>query len=86
MTKNKIHHIKNYNFYMGVPARFASPSGFPLIVLGRKAGGSILVADSSFLRSLCRSCCPAASALAGYPLQSLTQNHLYFSDFSKLIM
>ena len=47
-------------------------SGFPLIVRGRKTVGSI-VAVSSFLRSLCRSCCPAASTLAGYPLQSLAQ-------------
>ena len=48
MKKNKIRHIKNYNFYLGVPARYASPSGFPLQLRRRWLMG-LMVADSSFL-------------------------------------
>ena len=48
MTKNRICHIRDYTINLGVPARFASLSGFPLIVRGRKTVG-IMVADSSFL-------------------------------------
>ena len=54
MAINKFHYKKNYNNDPGVPA---SPSRFPLIVRGRKTVG-LMVADKSFLRSLCRSLCP----------------------------
>ena len=39
MAQNISHYVTDYIFDLGVPARFASPSGFPLIVRGRKAVG-----------------------------------------------
>ena len=57
--------------HLGVPAslRFAvalSAATPQALVMG------LMVANSSFLRSLCRSLCPKAPAFAVFPLQSLT--------------
>ena len=62
-----INHINN----LGVPARKLavglSAHSLQALAMGR------MVADSSSRRSLCRSLPPKAPAIAGYPLQSLTQ-------------
>ena len=63
MIENKIRHIINYNNDLGVPAR--------KLAVGRSAttpqsfAAGLMVADSSFLRSLCRSLCPCSLRLCG---------------------
>jgi len=66
---------------LGVPVRFASPSRFPLIVRSRLPWGSWSRAVASAGRSAAP-CAPTASAFAGYPLQSLTQNKIVIGNFA----
>ena len=67
---------------LGVPARrlavglsAATPQALAM---------ELMVADSSFLRSLCRSLCPKATAFAVFPLQSLTQSIFPFRNYNVL--
>jgi len=82
MTKNKNRHLKDYIYVLGVPARSASPVALYAATPQALAMG-LMVADSSFLRSLCRSLCPKTPAFAGFTLQSLTQ--IDFCSFVFLI-
>ena len=76
MTKNKICHVEDHIFFLGVPARKLAV-GLSAATPQALAMG-LMVAGSSFLRSLCRSLCPKAPAFAGFPLQSLTQRNSIF--------
>ena len=77
MSLNKIHYIKDPDFYLGVPA---SPSRFPLQVRGRKTVG-LMVANRSFLRSLCHSLSPIALLPCG--LSATIANAKLFLCFSQ---
>ena len=68
---------KNYNYFLGAPARYASPAGLSATTPQSVTMG-LMVADSSFLRSLCRSLCPKAPAFAVFSLQSWRKVNVEF--------
>ena len=72
IIKNNIHYFKGHNYFLGRPGSLRFAVGLSAATPQALAMG-LMVADSSFLRSLCRSLCPKASAFAGFPLQSLAQ-------------
>ena len=74
MTKTYLVSQHDYAFILGRSGSLCSPSGFPLQLRQALAMG-LMVAGSSFRRSLCRFLCPKAPAFAVFPLQSLTQSN-----------
>ncbi len=73
MTKIKFNIFINHINNLGVPARKLAVGLSATTPQALTMG--LMVAGSSFLRSLCRSLCPKAPAFAVFSLQSLTQSN-----------